>query len=293
VITGPSTVTTNAAVIVNGIVFDNTNSYTIAGTGSVTLDVNISSPSVFVLQGSHGFTVDVNLSDATNVSVASGSSLDFNNTVNLNGNTLPKTDAGTMNLNGTVNTGGGSVVVNEGVVGGTGTISGNLSNSGGTVAPGNSPGTLSVTGDYLQTDGSLLIEIDGATTPGTDYDVLNVTGDLTISGGTLDVVLGAFSPVVGNTFDILNFGTINLSGATLNLGTLGAGLFWDSSQLTVDGTLSVVSTVNFAWSVDNGGDWSTTSNWGGIVSPDGNNIGVLFGAAITAPHTVFTQGERI
>ena len=61
-ITSPRTVSTNAAVTVNGIVFGVPNasqvqqSYTVAGPGSVALAPNASvAPSIFVLEGSHQF----------------------------------------------------------------------------------------------------------------------------------------------------------------------------------------------------------------------------------------------
>ena len=277
VITAPRTVTNNGTVTVQEMRFDNANKYTIAGTGSVTLDGDGTSPLVTVNQGSHDITVGVNLSDNANVNVDPGASLNFNNVLNLNGNTLTKTLAGTMNLNGTVNTGGGSVVVAAGVAGGTGTVSGDLTNTGGTVSPGLSPGTLNVTGVYNQASGSLLIEIDGLT-PDTQHDVLNVTGDLIISGGSLDVVLG-FAPTFGNTFDILNFATADLSGMTLNLPNLGSGLTWDSSQLAIDGTLSLANLGDF------NGDGSVNTddydimraNWLTGASPGLNELGEVTG----------------
>ncbi len=68
---------------------------------------------------------------------------------------------------------------------GGGTVMGSLINDG-TVAPGASPGTLSVTGDYLN-NGTLSLEI-GGTTPGTEHDVLvvatNATAGFTIPSGS-------------------------------------------------------------------------------------------------------------
>jgi hypothetical protein len=299
VIASPRTVTHNAAVTLNGIVFGDTNpgtvqpSYTIAGSGSVTLDANFSSPAISVVEGSHEFTVDVNLNDSAKVGVAAGSSLNLNNSLSLNGNTLTKGGSGTVNINGTVNTGiGGSVVVAAGVLNGTGTVNGVLTNAGGTVAPGASPGKLSVVGDYNQTSGSLLIEIDG-TTAETQHDVLDVTGDLTISDGSLDVVLG-FAPAAGNVFDILDFGTADLSGATVNLPPVALDLAWDSTQLPVNGTISVVSIVpTLEWNVDGLGDWNAATNWKPVIgmgtTPNSNIERVVFGSAITSPHTVTTD----
>ncbi len=293
VITSPQTVSTNAAVTVNGIIFGDDNasslqqSYTVDGTGSVTLANGANTPAITVLEGSHQFqTLSVNLANSADIAVAAASSLAFNNVLNLNGNMLTKTGAGTMSINNTVNTGGGSVVVAGGVLDGNGTVNGDLTNSGGAVAPGNSPGTLSITGDYLQTAGSLLMEIDGQAAD-TQHDVLDVSGTLTINGGRLDLVTG-FTPAVGNTFDILNFASSSGAFDTIT-GTPAVDMAWDTSQLFVDGTISVISSVVFAWSVDSSGDWAAPSNWGSVITPDGNNNTVLFGSASTAPHTVFTD----
>ena len=297
VLTSPQTVTNNASVTLNGMVFGDTNpstvqqSYTLGGSGSLTLAGT--SPQIAVSEGSHQFnSVALNLTSSAEVDIAASSSLDFNNPLNLGGNTLTKGGNGRMGINETVTTGGGSVSVVDGVVDGNGTVDGDLANAGGTVSPGNSPGKLSVTGNYLQTSGTLLIELDG-TTAETQYDVLDVTGDLTISGGSLDVELG-FTPSAGNAFDILNFGTSDLSGATVNLDTLPLDLAWDSSQLSVNGTLSVVSIVpTLEWNVDALGDWNSAANWTPVIGegtiPNSNVERAVFGSAITSPHTVTTD----
>src|SRR5207247_1342766 len=53
---------------------------------------------------------------------------------------------------------------------GSGTVGGALTNSG-TVAPGNSPGIITVNGDYTQSSGgSLAIEIQGTNPATPDFD---------------------------------------------------------------------------------------------------------------------------
>ena len=199
-----------------------------------------------MLDGTHQFQTVVNLLGPTNVSVAASSSLALNNVLNLNGNTLTKTGAGTLSINNQLSGGGGSISAIAGVIGGSGMIASDLNNEGATVAPGNSPGMLSVGGNYSQTSGLLSIEIggtnDGSVAGVREFDLLNVIDDLTISGGSLVVTLiNGFVPTLGDTFDILDFASIDLSGATFDLGTPGAGLLWDSSQLAVDGSLAVIA----------------------------------------------------
>ena len=51
----------------------------------------------------------MNLLDDTAADVATGSTLSFNNALNLNGNNLAKTGAGTLLINNALNSGGGTV----------------------------------------------------------------------------------------------------------------------------------------------------------------------------------------
>ena len=67
----------------------------------------------------------------------------------LNGNTLNKNGLGTLAINNSVLTGGGTLNCAEGTCGGTGTISGDLNNEGGTISLGNSPGGLSSEGPVV------------------------------------------------------------------------------------------------------------------------------------------------
>ena len=96
-----------------------------------------------------------------------------------------------------------------GTITGTGTITGIVTNSGATVRPGNSPGTLTLDGNYTQgPDARLVIEIAGLADG--EFDVLNVTGTATLNGGTLEVVLldgNDFIPQF-TQFDILQAGTL-------------------------------------------------------------------------------------
>ena len=88
---------------------------------------------------------------------------------------------GTLIVNGSLL--GDALVESPGRLGGTGSI-GSLVNHG-TVAPGNSIGVLSVTGDYEHgPDAVLEIEIDGAG----HADRLDVGGTATLQGGTVQVV---------------------------------------------------------------------------------------------------------
>jgi hypothetical protein len=126
--------------------------------------------------------------------------------------------AGAINLNGgNLKSMNIPLEIQGGTLQGTGTITGNVNNSGGTLSPGHSPGTITETGNYAQSaGGTLKIEING-TTAGTDYDQLSVTGSATL-GGALQVTLeNGFAPAPAAQFQILSAASRNGTFATLNV----------------------------------------------------------------------------
>ncbi|MGB8170655.1 MAG: LEPR-XLL domain-containing protein, partial [Chthoniobacteraceae bacterium] len=110
---------------------------------------------------------------------------------------------------------------------GTGTIVGNVVNRG-LFSPGNSPGIVTIVGDSLfARSGTTVIQI-GGTSPGpatVDFDQIKISGTATL-GGTLQVqLINGFTPVVGQQFKILTYGSLvsnfdNYSGLALGGGLL-------------------------------------------------------------------------
>jgi hypothetical protein len=100
---------------------------------------------------------------------------------------------------------------------------GNLTQAGGTLSPGDSPGTMTVTGNYSLDSGDLFMELDGLTA-GTAYDQLIVTGDVSLAGDlALDV---GFSPSLGDMFTIINNQGANaISGMFSEGSSISAGGF--------------------------------------------------------------------
>ena len=78
-------------------------------------------------------------------------------------------------------------VTSPGILGGTGTITGNVSGTG-TVAPGTSPGVLTINGNF--TPGGT-VELEAAspyTTAGTHFDRIVVNGAVNLSAATLSFI---------------------------------------------------------------------------------------------------------
>jgi hypothetical protein len=92
------------------------------------------------------------------------------------------------------------------VLNGAGTVEGNVLNNG-FVSPGNSPGTLTIDGDYTQSaTGELIIELAGVNDG--EYDVLSVTGNAELDGVLRIELLDGFIPTVEDgPFTIMEYGS--------------------------------------------------------------------------------------
>lgn len=75
-----------------------------------------------------------------------------------------------------------------------------------------------------------------------EFDRLEIDGTLRLDGGAFIVTFTGGSPLaLGDSFDFLDFGSVQGSFAELLLPALAKGLAWDSSRLYVDGVLSVAA----------------------------------------------------
>lgn len=118
-------------------------------------------------------TGDFEIAGGGSVFVLTGDSAGFD------GGTL--LESGTLRIDGAL--GGLTTIAAGATLTGIGTL-GSVDNAG-TVAAGNSIGTLTLTGDYVHRDNAtLLAEIE----PGGTSDLLDVAGTATIEGGTVDII---------------------------------------------------------------------------------------------------------
>jgi autotransporter-associated beta strand protein len=150
-------------------------------------------------------------------------------------------NAGKLLLNGVIAANGTVTVAGGGTLGGNGIISGaTIVQSGGTLSPGNSPGTLTFSNSLTLNSGCTNI-FEISKSPLTN-DVAKVFGALT-NGGTLIVTnIGVAALTNGDSFKLFNAANYNGAFANVILPPLPAGLGWNTNALNTNGTLSVVIT---------------------------------------------------
>lgn len=168
-----------------------------------------------------------------------GSKLDAGSSDILTGIAIDKSSAvthGTAELN--VRDGGevkGNVFLGAGgTLKGDGLIIGNVSNSGGIVSPGNSPGTLHINGNYSQNGGVLVIEIAGPSV----FDMLDVTGTAVLDNVLIRFTFtGGYGPSAGDQFDFFKASAINFIAPSFEIVGLQNGFQYGVSD--VNGILSL------------------------------------------------------
>jgi len=130
-------------------------------------------------------------------------------------------------------------VASGGTLGGSGSCGQNLVvNAGGTVSPGTGVGTLTVT-NAIALSGVAYMEVNA--TSGANDLLRSITGNISYAGTLTVVNLGGLL-TNGHSFKLFNAGGGSYAGgfSTLQLPGLGSGQSWNTSQLNVSGTISVV-----------------------------------------------------
>jgi T5SS/PEP-CTERM-associated repeat protein len=200
-----------------------------AGTGTVSVD-SASSISVGTISSPANLILG-NLSTGNGTLTSAGSIIVRGNVENgISGTGNVTINSGTpsvLNVTGDYTQGAGGttqidgkleaalVTIEGGLLKGTGTVDSTVLNTGGTVKGGDSPGALTITGNYTQGAGGTL-ETEIASLSSFDQLLVDGTADL---AGTLDVQLidgFAFTTGVTEDFDILGTG-LGLTNGLTNL----------------------------------------------------------------------------
>jgi fibronectin-binding autotransporter adhesin len=215
------------------LILSGSNSYS----GGTTVSAGILQGSTLSLQGTivNNASVVFNQTGsgtyAGTMSGAGGLTLQGGGTLTITGNSLyagPTTVTGSgLVVNGSL----ASTVTLDSMstLGGTGTLGGVISN-GAMLMPGNSIGTLNITGNFSQNGGTYQVEVN----PAGQSDRLNVTGTATINGATVQVVAASGSYGTSTTYTILN-ATGGVSGTyssvTSNFAFLTPSLTYDLNNV--------------------------------------------------------------
>ena len=203
----------------------------ISGAGGFYVDNYGGNPLVFAAADTYQGITDIrsgielsligngSISDSTPISLGSGASLAVTSRVDgtltlASGQTLE--GAGT--ITGILNAGAGSILLP------------------GVTSTATNVGSLSVSGNATLA-GNILMKLNNSSS-----DSLSVGGTLTY-GGTLTVTDISATPLAaGNSFKLFTAGSYSGAFSSISPASPGSGLAWNTSNLAVNGTLSVVST---------------------------------------------------
>jgi fibronectin-binding autotransporter adhesin len=197
--------------------------------------------SLAVFDATGGVATIGNISNASTVIVGVGNGTIGNLTVDGN----YTQSAGLTQIDGSLTlANGGAFDLSGGTLKGSGTISGPIFNLGGKVSPGDSPGQLTINGNYTQSGGTSVFDVVlGGNTPGTDYSLLTIAGAASLAG-TMEVDLyDGFAPHVGDQFTFLTAGmgvTGGFSKLTSNNGQFGYTVDYGTGDNVVEITVTSV-----------------------------------------------------
>ena len=220
------TLTNGGSIVANGGTI--TDAVTLAGTGGV-FDITGSTTSSGAIGGTGGLW-----KNGTGTLTLTGVNTYTGDTVVANGKLV---------INGSVTS---SVRILKGnSFGGTVTIAGNLTNLG-KLAPGNSPGTTTISGNYIEA-GTLDIEVWGLTA-NTQHDQVVVSGTATFqAGSTLMVTKTGGTYDLTRTQSVLAVSALAYSGSFTNLdrGTQTSQVFFNNATGRIHGS-GITETQTFA-----------------------------------------------
>ncbi|HEX4843114.1 MAG TPA: filamentous hemagglutinin N-terminal domain-containing protein [Limnobacter sp.] len=139
----------------------------------------------------------------------------------------------------------GSITSNGGVLSGFASINGNLTlGQGARLAPGASPGIMTVSGDFTLNANSVVdIEIaNNGGVPGVSYDFISVGGNANLAGQLNLIDLSGGTLGTGNEYSFLEAAAVNGAFATVNKVNTGLGYTFANPVITNLGNTSTLKT---------------------------------------------------
>ena len=227
VITGPATVTVNAAQTVGYLRFNNANSYTIGTNGSsnLTLD-NLTAPALIaVTSGSHTIAENVALTSNLLVGPLTGTTLTVSGNLSGTGKTLQLVEAGTLVLSGTGNSYTGTTTVSAGTMSLTGSLTGG--------------GAINVSGTGVLSESATGI-ISGATALNHSSSGTSTLAGANTSTGAINVTNGQLK--------ISNWSASTMGAVLVSTGGIlefsGSATYGIATRMSVGATSATTGTVN-------------------------------------------------
>lgn len=219
------------------LTFTNLNTWLIEfrNSGSVIINGTLTFTNSFVWEAYAGSSITVNgifehkgwIGNAGTITINNGGAINNTGTLDNAGKGFAGPGPIIVNCGGVINNiapgifyPGNTQLNGCGIINNASSLSGNLTFNGtlinsGTIAPGNSPGAITVSADYTAMSTAIHnFEIAGTATG--NYDVMNVGGNVSLNG-TLNVsLLNGFTPTSDHDLPIIT-GTINGSFSTVNI----------------------------------------------------------------------------
>jgi fibronectin-binding autotransporter adhesin len=188
------------------------------------------------------------INQVAGVTHLTGASAGFTGTTTVSG--------GELRVDGTLGDATSSVVVNNGgVLGGSAAIGGDVAVTDGVLAPGNSPGTLTIAGNLTLAPASLLdVEFGLSNVVGGPMnDLVKVGGDLTLDG-TIDVTVSPGGVFDAGLYRVINYGgVLTDNGLTIGATPPGSAV---TVQTALPGQVNLINTAGFTvnfWDGDGAG----------------------------------------
>ena len=266
----PSTITTGVDLTFGNLAAN-------VAEGAAAQDLVISGPITENTGGGSGAKSLTKTGDGTLVISATNS---------YSGNTF--VNAGTLVVKGTLAAAPGSVeVAANATLSGTGTINRtvNLAVDANLAPAGSSVGALTV-GGTVNLSGKIICQINKDAVNGPTQDLLDAN---TLNyGGTLEVIATGEPLVLGDSFKLFDANTYGGGFVSFILPSMPVGLSWDLSNLTVDGTITVVNYVGTPVFSPSSGSFEGTPSVT-ITSDSGSTIYyTVNGSSPTAASTTYT-----